>query len=35
MSFTFRYPIANGEVYLGFIAGFTDKIFESNDMKLQ
>lgn len=32
MSFAFRYPMANGEVYLGFIAAFTDKIFESNDI---
>lgn len=33
--FAFRYPMANGELYSGFIAGSADKIFESTDMKLQ
>ena len=32
--FAFRHPMANGELYSGFIAGSADKIFESTNMKL-
>lgn len=31
--FAFRHPMANGELYSGFIAKSADKIFESTDMK--
>ncbi|OWP83706.1 hypothetical protein FLACOL_01480 [Flavobacterium columnare] len=33
--FALRYPMANGELYSGFIAASADKIFESTDVKLQ
>lgn len=33
--FAYRYPMANGELYSGFVAGSADKIFESTDMQLQ
>lgn len=33
--FALRYPMANGELYQGFIASSADKIFESTDVKLQ
>jgi hypothetical protein len=32
--FAFRYPMENGELYSGFVAGSADKIFESTNMKL-
>ncbi|UWY26943.1 DUF1338 domain-containing protein [Flavobacterium sp. TR2] len=33
--FALRYPMANGELYQGFVASSADKIFESTDVKLQ
>ncbi len=33
--FAYRYPMANGELYSGFVANSADKIFESTDMLLQ
>ncbi len=33
--FAYRYPMANGELYSGFVANSADKIFESTDMVLQ
>ena len=33
--FAFRHPMANGELFKGFIASSADKIFESTDMSLQ
>ena len=33
--FALRYPMTNGELYMGFIASSADKIFESTDVKLQ
>ena len=33
--FALRHPMANGELYSGFIAASADKIFESTDVKLQ
>ena len=33
--FAFRHPMANGELFKGFIASSADKIFESTDMVLQ
>lgn len=33
--FALRYPMANGQLYQGFVASSADKIFESTDVKLQ
>ncbi|WP_166922385.1 DUF1338 domain-containing protein [Flavobacterium poyangense] len=33
--FALRYPMANGELYQGFVASSADKIFESTDVQLQ
>ena len=31
--FAYRFPMANGELFSGFVAGSADKIFESTNMK--
>ena len=31
--FAKRYPLANGELYTGFVAASADKIFESTNVK--
>lgn len=33
--FAFRHPMANGELFSGFVAGSADKIFESTDMNVE